>query len=590
VASLIVLQDGTLAVVAPLNSNFAALNNEVRGVDRGGTGANSLTPGALLVGNGTSPIATVVGNPGQVLVIPGGGGNPDFIDMVHLPSNLTLNGVLLGQGTADIIATAAGTYDDVFAVPQAGGVPAFRARQSGFYSFIRNGDFEIWPGAVGGATFITPLFWSQSSAANVERVAGVISSSSYAVRLTRAGGTNCTLTQDMWPGHPIEASVGGNWFTAGCWVNASTAGQATISLSDGVNTSQSPAHSGSGGWEWLQTPPLQGSLVATTLSMALLVASFNGAVTFDGATCVLGRECRAWAPGKPVLQAGFYNYAFNGDMEIWGGGTTSVPTGWVLVGAGATVARNTAAGGFVTGTASMGLTRAGADTVVYQNVAAIAPPVSQYRGRTFTAGAWVYADAANRVVLTINDGVGTANIYHPGDSQWRWLQTTRTVDNAATTLQSSCYVINSNGTGYFDGVTLVEGEYVPQWLPSGWRGRKSVLQFSSGSTNANTYYGLGVTNASEAAVAGPIVPFRGVARNFYANTSGAPLAADACRLRASAADTALVFNFLGGVASGSNTTTEVELAQGVACDIRTTTTTMIHSASIEFEEIPASFS
>mgnify|MGYP001577519751 FL=1 len=122
----------------------------------------------------------------------------------------------------------------------------------------------------------------------------------------------------------------------------------------------------------------------------------------------------AWQIPPPT-----FNYTFNGDFEIWGAGTTSIPTGWTLTGAGATVAKNTSAGQFKYTLASFALTRVGADASGYQDVDLISGfgPVGAWQSRVVTFGCWVRATVARRARLSIGDGVGTTNSsYHTGGS------------------------------------------------------------------------------------------------------------------------------------------------------------------------------
>lgn len=66
-ATLTTLQDGDTAVVAPVNSNFSALNTETRAVSVGGTGATTLTSNGVVIGKGTAALtATAAMTNGQI--------------------------------------------------------------------------------------------------------------------------------------------------------------------------------------------------------------------------------------------------------------------------------------------------------------------------------------------------------------------------------------------------------------------------------------------------------------------------------------------------------------------------------------------
>lgn len=78
-ASLITLVDGTVPVAADFNTNFQALNTEVRAVSQGGSGAATFTANGVLLGNATAAFgvtATGLGN--SVLAVTTTGGAPAF--------------------------------------------------------------------------------------------------------------------------------------------------------------------------------------------------------------------------------------------------------------------------------------------------------------------------------------------------------------------------------------------------------------------------------------------------------------------------------------------------------------------------------
>ena len=152
----------------------------------------------------------------------------------------------------------------------------------------------------------------------------------------------------------------------------------------------------------------------------------------------------------------------NGAMEDWDSGPTSAPDGWTLTGAGATVAKNITAGQFAEGNASASLTRAGANTNLFQNVVANAPqlPISWWQGREVTLTARVRASVAATVCIRLNDGVViTDSPFHSGSGLFETL-TVGTVlapyiiNAAATTLSVTLRIAPTNATAQFDDVRL----------------------------------------------------------------------------------------------------------------------------------------
>lgn len=167
---------------------------------------------------------------------------------------------------------------------------------------------------------------------------------------------------------------------------------------------------------------------------------------------------------KPVGTPGGFNFVRNADLEVWLAGTAVAPTGWALTGAGATVARdgtNKKLNSF-----AAAVTRVGNDCYLGQNVAALVGPAAWWQGKKVTVGAWVRATVASRARLAINDGVGTTNSsYHTGGSAFEWLQVTRDINGAATQVEVRLVVDTGNTTAQFDGVALVLGAGLPEFMP-----------------------------------------------------------------------------------------------------------------------------
>jgi hypothetical protein len=173
----------------------------------------------------------------------------------------------------------------------------------------------------------------------------------------------------------------------------------------------------------------------------------------------------AWAFTQSVGTPGGFNFVRNADLEVWLAGTSVAPTGWTLTGSGATVAQD--ASNKKVNSFAAAVTRVGNDCYLGQNVAALFGPAAWWQGKTVTVGAWVRATVASRARLAINDGVGTTNgSYHTGGSAFEYLTVTRTLNGAATQVEVRLVVDTGNTTAQFDGVALVLGAGMPEFVPS----------------------------------------------------------------------------------------------------------------------------
>lgn len=171
----------------------------------------------------------------------------------------------------------------------------------------------------------------------------------------------------------------------------------------------------------------------------------------------------------PLLSVSPNNLLEWSGMEDWVDGASLAPTDHTLTGASASVARESTI--VKKGTYSAAVTRSGADAVLYADFAGYA----NYKGRTMTFGAWVYATVASRARLQIGDGIGTSNSsYHSGVAGWEFLTVTRNIDTTATRIICGLEVNTGDTTAYIDDGILVEGSsvytdlstYLEEWKPS----------------------------------------------------------------------------------------------------------------------------
>ncbi len=141
------------------------------------------------------------------------------------------------------------------------------------------------------------------------------------------------------------------------------------------------------------------------------------------------------------------NLLTNGSFE-----NSDPPSGWNLVGVGATFARSSTQAKY--GTYSGLLTRVGNDCWIEQFVG----NPTRYQGKAVIFGAWVYATTANKCRILITDDAGsTYSSYNTGATGFEWLSTTVTIDAAATFIRVQLVIETTNISVYWDGAVLAEG-------------------------------------------------------------------------------------------------------------------------------------
>lgn len=163
---------------------------------------------------------------------------------------------------------------------------------------LRNDEFEFWP--VSASTVPAP--WTLSGAgAGVARNTTAPLVGSSCLTLTR-GGADSAVSQSMilprgmtyWKGRSVQY---------GAWVNAGTANSAYVSITDGINTVRSAAHTGDATWQLL-TVDMTIDLQATVLTVSNEVRNSNVAVDFDNCAFLDLTDGHAQAKGRVVLSTG----------------------------------------------------------------------------------------------------------------------------------------------------------------------------------------------------------------------------------------------------------------------------------------------
>lgn len=186
------------------------------------------------------------------------------------------------------------------------------------------------------------------------------------------------------------------------------------------------------------------------------------------------------------------NNLYNGNFEVWTSGTSVAPDGWTLSGAGSSVAREASIK--YIGSYSAKITRAGTNTILLQD---ISPDLglTYWKSKQVTIGCWVYATVANQAFLFMQDGVAQViSDAHPGDSTWRFLSCTFTVNSTASTVRLSCAVNNVDGSAYFDGAVGVIGP-----LATPFASKPAVVQSSALASSGAGTIKMGTGNAANSA-------------------------------------------------------------------------------------------
>jgi len=120
------------------------------------------------------------------------------------------------------------------------------------------------------------------ASATVARESTIIKQGTYSAKVTRVGA-DASLYFDL----PEFDDYAGKRVTFGCWVYATVASRARISISDGVGSSNSSYHSGVAGWERL-TVSRDIDVSNTRLRVEMQVNTGNTSAYFDGGLLVEG--------------------------------------------------------------------------------------------------------------------------------------------------------------------------------------------------------------------------------------------------------------------------------------------------------------
>jgi hypothetical protein len=175
-------------------------------------------------------------------------------------------------------------------------------------NLIDNEDFELW----GEGSSPALARWTAAGAGlTITRVAGM--RHGFAVRITAAGDVDASLTQtpgllhDQLRGELQSDGTYANPRAVRCsvWAKTSVASGARVSITDGVTTTNSPYHSGGGGWEELVVGVAIG-ITATTLQFSLQMNE-DGDAEFDQAV-LMERETGATVIPDVIREQGSQSF------------------------------------------------------------------------------------------------------------------------------------------------------------------------------------------------------------------------------------------------------------------------------------------
>jgi hypothetical protein len=159
------------------------------------------------------------------------------------------------------------------------------------------------------------------------------------------------------------------------------------------------------------------------------------------------------------------NLLYNPSFELWTY-PNSAPDGWTFVesyGPGSTIHRS---GAVVKVNSYSAQIISNAVQGQYGFISQFLTPASFYFNRKLAVGCWVWCDQASSSRIQINESSTTASSWHPGDSEWHWLQLNHTATSSFANIKALfvtlCSASGYISTGYFDGAVALEGCWVPQ--------------------------------------------------------------------------------------------------------------------------------
>ena len=122
------------------------------------------------------------------------------------------------------------------------------------------------------------------ASATVAREATIIKIGTYSAKVTRVGANTV-----LYYNHPDFADYQGRKVTFGCWVYATVASRARLSISDGVGSTESSYHTGATGWEFLKVTR-NIDVSATRMRVEMQINTGNTVAYFDNGILCQGES------------------------------------------------------------------------------------------------------------------------------------------------------------------------------------------------------------------------------------------------------------------------------------------------------------
>lgn len=200
-------------------------------------------------------------------------------------------------------------------------------------------------------------------------------------------------------------------------------------------------------------------------SLGSLDARLDASLNEDGtlktqASLVTAAQAKTLVPAR--------NVAVNGDVDNWSAGPAAAPDGWVLSGAGGTIARTGPSESdpytFGAGQYTAKMTRAGTDlkfteTVLPSGTFAF---FNNCKSQKFSVLFKGRTAIASHLRITVDDGATqTSSSYHTGSNAEETLSVTHTISSSATKLEVYAEVKGSNGDAYVGGFVFSFSDLAP---------------------------------------------------------------------------------------------------------------------------------
>lgn len=219
-------------------------------------------------------------------------------------------------------------------------------------------------------------------------------------------------------------------------------------------------------------------VVAARGSKATLDARLDVSLAEDG-TLLLPASLASVSNVQSTLSRNLFHDSLT---MLWPDGDAAAPSGWVLSGTAAAVARAGSGGGSYESSAPgdattpkygkfwMKLTFGSAAAKLTKNIISSGAFTfgPGFKGRKFQLGVRVKASVASLGKITVDDGVTQTSTFHTGSGNEEFVTVSHTVSSSATKLDVICEASQA-GTAYFGCLTLTLSDVaLTDWISERW--------------------------------------------------------------------------------------------------------------------------